>query len=307
MQHKKKVADGGTGVSYSTRKAKTDEEKTDTSTVNNVIMVGANFAAFEDKSTEDPSQAACTIPSHSVLEVIGHSCVDLETNPTATYNLWLNVRIEILGDATGITDLCEASTTSSYWVPFAYIHDCESSSLGQVLEYFESDEDWTELLYGPYDDESYTDTPGDKLSFEGGESNFMFKLICKFARKLLNEPDSFSYYSEKSQHDINDWVCGDAVVCQELAVCGSGFYLCPLKGFDWIFPEGESYGQRNMGVLIDRCHLTDTMVLCKDAKIPCSDNYGCNNIFEGTNRCLNGYCDWQKADFYFMCPEVSGE
>jgi hypothetical protein len=271
------------------KKKLADGPQTAGSTVNNVIAIIDNdIPVFESTLSYDPINEVCSLPAGTIIEILGHHC-DRD-------NLWLSFQVEYIGDAGSVSNPCEGGI--SYWLPFGGVVGCGGRSLPEILE---TNEELSLSGKEPYEDVA------ERLSFEGDSPNFAFNLICKYARKLVHGPDSFNHYSQRSQHDIKDWICGNAVVCQELAFCGSGFYICPSTSLGaWLQPEGEVYGERTMEVLINRCGLSDTMVLCKDAKIPCSDDYGCNNIFEGNNYCSNGYCDYREADFYFMCPEVRG-
>lgn len=310
MLPKKKVADGVTGDASSTEKARPEPE-TEGSTVINAVGVEGNVYVFADTSTYDTQQAICTIPAGTIIEIYGHSC---KGDGGEIKKLWINFNIDTEPASAGsASNPCEKyggnNQLNSYWVPMFDIWECDKWSLQELLEMYDGLAGYAYSGGEP----SETGNPGGRVSFEDGEgSNFVYKLICKLARKLLNDPDSFSYYSEQSQFDIKGWECADAVVCQGLAICGGGFFVCPLKGFDWIYPDGQSYGTQKMDKLIYMCELKPhTMVLCRDATIPCSSKAGCENIFKNPtcndeDLYPHGYCENQEADFYFKCSDVTG-
>lgn len=84
--------------------------------------------------------------------------------------------------------------------------------------------------------------------------------------------------------------------------------MCPINPIAAYIEEAEDYGQDRVATLIDACKSEKPhyVVMCEDTRVACTDDSGCNAVFEGSdNTCPGGYCDWQKADFFFLCSDVS--
>ncbi len=289
-----KVYDGGclagTRAGESFGKARTELSGIEKSTETKVIAITDNdIPVFQDTSSYDPYNEVCSLPEGTIIKIHNHRC-DGD-------NLWLNFQVEYIGDVGSVNKACEEGIM--YWLPYGGVVGCSSRSLDEILEN-------NEYLTVSGQESSEIQSLGERISFQGDSPNFVYSLICKFAFKLISERgDDYDYFSS---YDINNWNCESARGCKPAPWCGDGFFICPKNPIAGYISEVRDYGQDKMGTLIDACKSVNPyyVILCEDTSVACTDDYTCNAVFEGSdNTCYGEYCDYQKADFFFLCSDVS--
>jgi hypothetical protein len=285
---------------------KLDEPDALKSTVTDVVAVGENVHVFVDTSTDDIQQATCTLPTGTIIKIYGHSC-KADSGYPGIEKLWINFNIEDIPDSTGsVSNPCEMYSENnqlkSYWVPMFDLWECDTWSLVDLLEAYGD--------LGGYITSSGQESPesgiSERISLEGEEGpNFVYSLVCKFAFREIGGTDDYGYFSS---FGIADWECGSARGCKPAPWCGDGFFVCPINPIAAYIPEADDYGQDSMATLINACKSVNPhyVVMCGDARVSCTDDSDCNAVFEGNdNTCPGGYCDWQNADFFFLCSDIS--
>ena len=241
------------------------------------------------------NQDYCILPGGTILDVFGHTCIQPSGE---NMELWINYNIETLGPTAGISDACYAGTNlgmNNYWAKLSDNDPgCSTSSLSSVITRLESEA--SNIQFSP--EGETPETSQDTLSLQGSEASIPYKIICKLGTMTSTEAETRTY----AEHNLPNWECGRLKGCQETSYCGDGYYTCPSYPFDGFLIKARDYGS---GERVSRLNPeSHDGFLCEDARIPCTSDNTCNDIFDGENLCLNGFCDYQEADFFFANTDI---